>query len=140
MAIVVDTNVFVAAGFNPRSSSARILRAVEDGRIDMVWSADTRRETQRMIEQIPRLSWQQFSGLFQEALEYRETLDYSVYQFVEDPDDRKFAALGEATNSAIVTNDSHLLAHQQRLAPPVMTPGEFVETRIELLESNHAQD
>lgn len=140
MTIVVDTNVFVAAGFNPRSSSARILRAVEDRRIDMVWSADTRRETQRMIEQIPRLSWQQFSGLFQDALEYREVLDCSAYQFIEDQDDRKFAALGEATNSTIVTNDSHLLAHQQRLSPPVMTPGQFVETRIELLDNSRSQD
>ena len=106
----------------------------------MVWSADTRRETQRVIEQIPRLSWQQFSGLFREDLEYRGTLDYSAFQFIDDPDDRKFAALGEATDSTIVTNDSHLLAHQQRLSPPIMTPGEFVETRMELLGSRHQQD
>lgn len=136
MSIVVDTNVFVAAGFNPRSSSARILRAVRDGRIDMAWSADTRRETQRIVDQIPRLSWPQFAELFQEEFEYKQTLNSSAYEYIDDPDDRKFAALGDATGSTIITSDSHLLAHKQRLSTPVMTPGEFIETHIELLASS----
>ena len=32
MAVVLDTNVLVAAGFNPRSISAKVVHAVEQGR------------------------------------------------------------------------------------------------------------
>jgi uncharacterized protein len=35
--VVLDTNVFVGAGFNPRSHSALLLDAVRDGRLRMVW-------------------------------------------------------------------------------------------------------
>jgi hypothetical protein len=34
--VVLDTNVFVAAGFNPRSASARIVEAVKRGQVRMV--------------------------------------------------------------------------------------------------------
>jgi len=34
--VVLDTNVFVAAGFNPGSHSARLVEAVHDGRLRMV--------------------------------------------------------------------------------------------------------
>ena len=54
--IVPDTNVFVAAGFNPRSSSAEIIRGIERGRFELVWHQATRRETERILRQIPRLS------------------------------------------------------------------------------------
>ena len=46
-AVVLDTNVFVAAGFNPRSASARIVDAVKHGQVRMVWNDATRREPAR---------------------------------------------------------------------------------------------
>src|ERR1700740_419873 len=51
--IVIDTNVFVAAGFNPRSAAARILTAVREGRFQLIWNEPTRRETGRTLPQIP---------------------------------------------------------------------------------------
>src|SRR6516162_6922725 len=39
--IVIDTNVFVAAGFNPRSASARVLAAVPDERFHLIWDQST---------------------------------------------------------------------------------------------------
>jgi predicted nucleic acid-binding protein len=133
MNIILDTNTFVAAGFNPRSSSARILKAVEQGKINLVWNEDTRRETRKMITQIPRLSWSQFARLFKDENEYKGHVDVDDYRFIEDPDDRKFAALGEATGSIIVTNDHHLLSQRERLQTPVMTPSELLEQYGDLL-------
>ena len=54
---ILDTNVFVAAGFNPASASARLLGAVGAGRRELVWSEATRRETRAVLERIPRLRW-----------------------------------------------------------------------------------
>ena len=34
---MLDTNVFVAAGFNPGSHSAWLVEAVRDGRLRMIW-------------------------------------------------------------------------------------------------------
>ena len=39
--VVIDTNVFVAAGFNPRSAAARILAAVREGRFQLIWNEPT---------------------------------------------------------------------------------------------------
>ena len=49
--IVIDTNVFVAAGFNNRSASARILAAVREGRFQLVWNKPTRRETEAILQE-----------------------------------------------------------------------------------------
>lgn len=54
--IVLDANVFVAAGFSPRSSSARILGAVEQGRLEQTWDPGTRGEVQAVLRQIPPLT------------------------------------------------------------------------------------
>ena len=60
--VVIDTNVFVAAGFNTRSASARILSAVREGRCQLVWNEPTRRETETILRRIPRLDWQRVAG------------------------------------------------------------------------------
>jgi len=56
--IVIDTNVFVAAGFNPRSASARILTGLREGRFRLIWNEPTRRETEMILRRIPRLDWE----------------------------------------------------------------------------------
>jgi predicted nucleic acid-binding protein len=52
--IVVDTNVFVSAGFNPRSAAARILMAVREGRFQLIWNEPTRWETELILRRIPQ--------------------------------------------------------------------------------------
>jgi predicted nucleic acid-binding protein len=125
--IILDTNTFVAAAFNPRSNSGRILRAVEEWKLALVWNEATRGEARNTMMKIPNLSWGPLSALFKEDNEYRGQLDVGDYQHVEDPDDRKFAALAEATNSIVITNDRHLLSNRERLKAPVVTPREFVD-------------
>jgi predicted nucleic acid-binding protein len=41
--VVLDTNVFVAAGFNPRNASTKIVEAVKLEQLRMVWNEATRR-------------------------------------------------------------------------------------------------
>src|SRR5947209_9895048 len=62
--VVLDTNVFVAAGFNPGSHSARLVEAVRDGRLRMVWNDATRTEIEHVMRQIPRLSWTRIANWF----------------------------------------------------------------------------
>jgi uncharacterized protein len=53
--LVLDTNVFVAAGFEPKSASARLLEALRQGRCRMIWHRTTRRETERVLRRVPPL-------------------------------------------------------------------------------------
>ena len=123
---VLDTNVFVAAGFNRRSSSARLIDAAREGLITAVWSRDTRAETEFILSKIPPLSLEIVRDVFKADGFYNGELDEDRFDVVEDPADRKFAALGEATGAAVVSSDSDLLdvARELLARVVVMTPGQ----------------
>ncbi|MGP9821033.1 PIN domain-containing protein [Salinarimonas sp. NSM] len=125
MRIVVDTNAFVAAGFNPGSASARILEAVRAQALTLVWDDATRAETRRVLTRIPRLRWEDVAPLFRDAARFDDAPDPSAFGLIVDPSDRKFAALASAAGAVLVTSDDHLLAHAGTLPCPVETPGVF---------------
>ncbi len=127
MKVILDTNILIAAAFARGSASARIVAAVRDGRLEMVWDEPTRSETRRLFRQIPRLSWDRIAGLYLPEHEHREPTRPEEFAMVEDSEDRKFAALAHATGAMLITNDKHLLAVRSRLNVDVLTPGEFVE-------------
>ncbi|WP_230533868.1 PIN domain-containing protein [Microvirga roseola] len=125
--IVVDTNIFVAAGFNPRSASARLISDLREGRFLLVWNEPTRRETEMILRRIPRLSWDGVSVLFRGEGYFDGPVDPAAFTAVVDPDDRKFAALSAAARCLLISNDAHLLDHRDALALDVLTPSAFME-------------
>ena len=124
--LVLDTNVFVAAGFNPRSSSARILERVREGSWTMAWNRDTRRETEAVLAQIPPLSGRSAEAAFFPEAEVTAQTHPERFSLIEDPDDRKFAALAAVADAILVTNDDHLLSQRDRMEVEVLTPGELM--------------
>jgi predicted nucleic acid-binding protein len=124
--IVIDTNIFVAAGFNPRSAAARILAAVVEGRFQLIWNEPTRRETEMILRQIPHLDWESVADLFEPEMEFFGPVDPERFVFVSDPEDRKFAALSVAAQTVLVTNDNHLLSHKNTIGIDVLTPRAFL--------------
>jgi predicted nucleic acid-binding protein len=127
--VVLDTNVFVAAGFNPGSHSAHIIRAIRQGELDLIWNTTTRDETKAIVQRIPPLSWERFAGLFRPEGEHTDGLRPGEFAAISDPDDRKFAALAAATEAILISNDDHLLSYRERAGLRVMSPGEFMRTR-----------
>ena len=132
-AVVIDTNVFVAAGFRPRSASARLLAAVRAGALRLVWDDATRGETERVIRRIPRLDWADVAGLFADECRWPAATRPTDFLHVPDPDDRKFAALAAAAGATLVTMDEHLLAARGRGDLRIATPSEVA---AELLGSS----
>ena len=124
--VVVDTNVFVGAAFNPASASARLLAAVRDGRLALVWDEPTRDETRAVLGRIPRLSWQEVADLFRAEAEFTGGTRPGDFDRIADPADRKFAALAAAADCTLVSSDRHLLDHRGTLGVPVLTPGELM--------------
>lgn len=127
--VVLDTNVFVAAGFNPDSASARIIEEVEAGHLTLVWNEDTRRESKAVVKQIPPLSWSRFAKLFQREGRYEGQTHPEDIDYVPDPDDRKFAALARAVDGALITNDEDLLGSREQADVYIVAPQEFFERR-----------
>jgi uncharacterized protein len=123
--VILDTNVFVAAGFNPKSSSAKIVEAVRQGRLPMVWNEATRRETEMIMRKIPPLRAKPIDDLFRAEHRYDGPTHPERFSEVPDPDDRKFAALAHATGATVVSNDEDLLGYSGPLELTVLMPGEF---------------
>jgi uncharacterized protein len=123
--VVLDTNVFVAAGFNPGSHSARLVEAVRDRRLRMVWDDATRTEIEHVMRQIPRLSWTRVADLLCPENRYGGSTHPEAFGFVPDPADRKFAALADAVQAPLVTSDAGLLNVAGQMAVPVLKPSEF---------------
>src|SRR5437588_6909220 len=124
--VVLDTNVFVAAGFNPASHSARLVEAVRDGRLRLVWDDATHTEIEHVMRQIPRLSWTRIANLFRSEDRFGGSTHPEAFGLVPDPADRKFAALADAVQAPLVTSDAGLLNAGGQMAVPVLKPSEFV--------------
>jgi predicted nucleic acid-binding protein len=123
--VVLDTNVLVAAGFNPRSASAGIVDAVQQGQLRMVWNAATRREIEHIIGSIPPLRGRGIAALFRPDAEFSGPTRPEEFPDIADPDDRKFAALASASGATLISSDEHLLSHRDRTDLIVLTPREF---------------
>ncbi|NDJ37054.1 MAG: PIN domain-containing protein, partial [Chloroflexi bacterium] len=115
-AVVLDTNILVAAGFNPSSASAAIVNAVREGALALVWNVPTRRETRAVLEQIPPLEWGAFARLYRDESLYLHEVHPDRFSTIPDPADRKFAALAGPRGAQLVTND----AHQRGVARPLV--------------------
>jgi predicted nucleic acid-binding protein len=124
--VVIDTNVFVAALFNPKSASARILEGVREGRFRLIWNQPTRRETEMILRRIPHLDWQTVADLFMPEEELTGPVDPAAFTMIADPDDRKFAALAAAANVPLVTSDKLVLAQRGKIGIEIVTPRDFL--------------
>lgn len=124
--VVVDTNVFVAAGFNAASDSARVLAAVRAGTLRLIWDEATRRETEHVVRRIPPLAGTDLLDVFRPDGRYDGPTDPDAYAVIPDAADRKFAALAAAAGAVLVTNDRHLPAGRPHPGVRVLTPGESV--------------
>ena len=108
--VVLDTNVLVAAAYNPASASRRVVEACLDGELAAVLSPALRREYEFILsravrgrpylEQILRL----VDGA--QVVEPAQT----PRAVTDDPDDDKLVSAALAAGATLVTNDAHLLA------------------------------
>ncbi len=127
--VILDTNVFVAAGFRPESDSARIVEEIRRGRRRMIWNEATRRETRAILDKIPPLSWDEVADLFRDETRWSMKTHPARFGQIPDSTDRKFAALAHASGAILVSQDDDLLAHPERIDVLVLTPGEFLSER-----------
>ena len=97
----------------------------------MIWNESTRRETQHILNKIPPLSWNSVAELFREEDRHHGRTAREKFDYITDPDDRKFAALSEAAGVVLLTNDDHLLSNRDQASVEILTPGEYWDRQQE---------
>ena len=105
---VLDANVFVGAGFRPRSASGRLVAAARAGRLVAVWCDETRAEAERVVSRIPPLTAFDWDGVFRDAGRHPAPLDRGPFAYVAGRLDRTLAALALAASAPLVTADGPL--------------------------------
>ena len=125
--LILDTNVFVAAGFRAKSASGRLLDAVRAGAYRHVWHDRTLSETRHILSRVPRLSWTAVSGLFGDDGRVDGDLPDELFAIIGDPHDRKYAALASVSGAWVISGDRDLLGVRDFLSVTVLRPNEFLK-------------
>lgn len=110
--VVLDNNLFVAAYWNPRSASARIIEASREKRVIAVASAAVRREIMRTLGQIPiEEEYRRAVGRLLRRAEAVRATESLAGMIPADPEDEKYLECAVAAGADyLVSSDRHLLA------------------------------
>ena len=108
--VVLDTNVLVAAAYNPRSASHRVVEACLGGGLTPVVSGALRREYEFILARAAR--GRPYLEQIHRLLDGAEVVEPARAPRVvpDDPEDDKLVAAALAAGAVLVTNDAHLLA------------------------------
>jgi putative PIN family toxin of toxin-antitoxin system len=131
--IAIDTNVLIAALTRPRGTSARIVNAWLDGRLEVVASEATIREGELVLGGgwLVRLVSQEAVESLLEALRSRSVLVEMLEPIrdlgLKDEGDLRLVEAAVAAGARyIVTTDREFLSQRGCNAVELVTPGEFM--------------
>jgi putative PIN family toxin of toxin-antitoxin system len=136
--IAIDTNVLIAALTRPRGTSARIVNAWLDGRLEVVASEATIREAELVLggRWLARLVSREAVELLLEALRTRSILvekpaPIRDLRLKDEGDLRLVEAAAAAGARYVVTTDREFLSQRGYGAVEFVTPSEFLAGRQE---------
>jgi putative PIN family toxin of toxin-antitoxin system len=108
--VVLDTNVLVAAAYNPASASRRVVEACLGGQLVAVLSPALRREYEFILAHAAR--GRPYLERIHRLVDGAEVVEPAQTPRVVagDPEDDKLVSAALAAGATLVTNDAHLLA------------------------------
>ena len=126
--MVLDTNVFIAAYFNRKSASARIIDLCLENKHKLIFSPRLRKEVRLILKNVraEREFREKIRSLFVNASKVKPTK--KVFTVKEDPEDNKFlecALEGEA--DYLITSDRHLLELEEFAQTKICKPTQFLK-------------
>ena len=122
---MIDTNVFVAAAYNPKSASRKILCGVETGEFKLIVSPEIVREYETVLPKAIRST--------DAAVRVRLSIQLAAYVAphegpsvtVARSDDKFLVAAVAGQAKAVITNDEHLLAVHPYEGIQILQPAVF---------------
>ena len=123
--LVIDTNLLVAAAYNPKSASQRILNSIESGEFTMIVSPDIVREYESVLRQAVRMEAGRVR-VWKAIQQHESVTPVEAPRVTEDPSDDKFLAAAVAARAdAIISSDKHLLDVHPHEGIPILRPTQF---------------
>lgn len=137
MNLIIDTNLLVAAAFNPSSASAKILVLAKQGQVNILWSQKTKKEAKLILGNLKnalggqnkkpdfakKLIEKTFRPKNKIALKNMPEVGGSIEVIKKDPEDAKFLEAAQVAGvDMIVSNDRHLLELKNFRGIPIYTP------------------
>jgi len=132
MFVVIDTNVLIAAVTRPRGTSARLLAAWREGRIELVASEATLREAELVLGGgwLARMtSREAVRGLLDELRERSVIVEAERIEGLplRDEGDRRLVEAAVAGGARyLVTTDRELLRYRGQAGTEIVTPAELL--------------
>jgi putative PIN family toxin of toxin-antitoxin system len=130
--VVLDTNVLVAAVYNPASASRRIVEACLSGQLTAVLSLALRREYEFILARAVR--GQPYLERIRLLVDHAEVIEpaHTPRVVPADPEDDKLVATALAASAVLITNDAHLLAVAGHEGLQVVRPAELRASDVDL--------
>lgn len=134
MRVVLDANVLVSALLAPRGVPAQLLELWQQGRYELLVSAETLAELERVL-QYPRLRSRyalpdEQVGVFLRLLPHYAVVVVPAIRLqviTSDPDDDRYLECALAGGAeVIISGDRHLLALGSFQGIEILTPGAFL--------------
>ncbi|KJU84263.1 protein containing DUF132 [Candidatus Magnetobacterium bavaricum] len=134
--VVLDTNVFVSAIITPQGKSARILRLVWEGKIQMVTSADIMSEIRDVllyskIRKYHLRTPEQIETYLEDVVGFSEVTcgQLKIDAVKSDPADNKIIECAlEGNVDFIISGDRHLLNLINYQGIKIVAPSTFLES------------
>ena len=128
--VVLDTNLFVAAHFNKKSASAKIIDLCLKDKLKFCASRSLFKELAFILKNI-RASRQYKEKVYSLFRKTDLVKAKKVWLIEKDPDDNKFLGVAEvASADYLVTNDRHLLILKEFKKTKIIKPINFLRTII----------
>lgn len=126
--VILDTNLFIAAYFNPLSHSAEILNLAQTEKIDVLWTDKIKKEINFILNNIKARD--SFREKINKILKTKNKVTKAPKLEVvkEDIEDNKLiecAFKGRA--KFIITNDYHLLRLRNYKKTKIIRPSAFIK-------------
>lgn len=128
MKVVIDTNLIIAARWNPRSSSNRIIGMVIEGKVSAVYTTAIKNENLHILEKVkpPKDYLDKILKFYRisRKVDAKRKID-----ICPDKADNRFleaAVAGKA--SYIISSDRHLLDLKEFEGVRILKPGDFERT------------
>jgi uncharacterized protein len=127
--VVLDTNVLVAAAYNPASASRRLVEACLAGELTAVLSPALLGEYEFILARAARRH--PYLDRLRLLLEGAEPVhpEQTPRVVPEDPDDDKLVAAALASGAVLITNDAHLLSVAGHQGLRVLRPADLSTRR-----------
>jgi hypothetical protein len=128
--LVLDTNLFIAAHFNKKSASAKIIDLCLADKFKVYYSENIFKELVFILKNIraPREYKEKIFELFEKSTSIKPK---RVWLVEDDPDDNKFLGTAWAGRANyLLTSDKHLLKIKKFKETKILKPIEFLKNIV----------